>query len=219
MEETRELRFAKAITSLTAVMVPMIIIILGLAITGAHLIYHSFPVNMDEWQKIPGAVFLGIALALAFLTVLGNKDLLVVLKDSREWSVIVVVLAIFDAFLLMIFFEVFEKWDQLASFELVRKIFISCLISFLVFIFVTIFIQKKKQSTQEVKHETKIRNLLATNKQLETTNNQFNDKLKQYRKDSEQLKKLLPQITCRYCKEVKSVGSIKSHESRCEKRK
>lgn len=205
-------------------MVPMIIIILGLAITGAHLIYLSFPSSMDEdWIKIPAAIFLGIALALAFITVLGNKDLLKVLKDPKEWSEVVVMMAIFDAFLLMIFFEVFEKWEGLAVYKLLSKIFISCLISFLVFIFVTIFIEKKKQSTIDVKNETKIHKLqqelkktvdnLANSKSI---SEQLKMRLKQLNGLQEDYDELLKDVTCKHCEKVFNARSLASHENRCK---
>lgn len=222
MSKELELKFAKGLTSLTAVMVPMLIVIAGNSIAGAHLVYHSFPDSMMEEAKIPASMLIGLAIAMALISVSTNKDILPAWNARHEWIGFPLMLAVFSAFLLAFFFELFEQWDQLAIHEIVKYIFLSVFIAYLEFTFVYLFVKKLQQVRNTIKFETKIKKLNVTISQLEETKTQLSatiDKLKpteeQLKETTSELDKLRLDLTCKKCGKQKNARSIASHESKC----
>ncbi|MFY0628716.1 MAG: hypothetical protein JXR07_20655 [Reichenbachiella sp.] len=214
-----EIRFAEIITSLGALMLPMLIIICGLAITGGELLHKSFPDSMTTGLKVTASVFFGIILALALTTISVNKDLI---KGKYVW-IIPLMLAVFSAILLMFFFEVFENWHTDLWHEKFLKIFLSVFFAFLEFIFVMLFIKKLAKSTTDIKLESRIaklndqiKKLFATNAKLQETNSQLKTNHQQLIELRKENKKLVEDLTCKKCHKMKKARSIASHENKCK---
>ena len=224
MKDTLEIKFAKGITSLAAVMVPMILNIIGLAIAGAHLLYTNFPQEgMPEAAKLPSAVLIGAVLATALISVAANKKILKPWHDKHKWIGFPLLLAVFSFVLLLFFFQVFELWAERPVHESMRKIFLGGLIAFLEYIFAYVFVEKKAETQADIKFETKIAKLQATKKQLETTISKLEETNKQLKPTKEKLKsleqehaKLVLDLTCRKCGKMKNARSLASHESTCQ---
>ncbi|MBU2914551.1 hypothetical protein [Reichenbachiella agariperforans] len=217
MKPSFELRVANGINSLAAVMIPMLTLILAFIIHASTLIYRALPDDMVIEFKLVASAALGFSMVLPLLLTAVNSELLPKWYSNNNWVGFPMLFGVFTIIMTLFFFDVFEAKGKSMSWYFLN-VFISLFFGLIDYLYVFLFVAKYKETTNREMESKLQEDYKMKYQQLESKHQQLKHNSKQLKEDSAQYNELLKQLTCKYCGEVKTISSIKSHQARCSKR-
>ncbi len=115
MKSTRELIFSNFLNSLTAVLVPMMVLLFAFIIDASVLFYRALPNDMSVYLKYPASGALGFSIAFPLLLTAVNSELLPAWIKGNKWVGFPMLFALFTVIMTLLFFEIFsvkgKTWD------------------------------------------------------------------------------------------------------------
>ncbi len=203
---------AKFLNSLTAIVIPMIILLFAFVIDASVLFYRAFPTDMPEALKLVASSFLGFAIAFPLLLTAVNRKLLAKFGETFP-----IVFAVFSAIMTAFFFDVFAaEGKDLSWYWLVG--FLSVFVGLIDYLYAHLFVEKFAIEVVEELASDQLAVMTSAFNVLDRKYSQLEHSAAQLKDKSSQYDALRLQLTCKYCKTVKSPGTISSHQSNCKKK-
>tara|TARA_R110001606_G_scaffold321004_2_gene467861 strand:- start:21 stop:677 length:657 start_codon:yes stop_codon:yes gene_type:complete len=210
-----ETRIAKFLTSLGAVIVPMLIIQAALWIDGAFLLWQSFPA-IPEFIRIAAAVLLGFGLCFPLLLTSVNSELLKPLATidfPKIFGLVTVVLS-------LLFFDVFRV-DKDTTYYATR-VFLSLLLGLVEYLYSFLFVAKWKEKRKEETFEEQYDDLIVRHHELTSEAKDFvkQNNLLRVKLEAAQttLNGLLSALRCPHCAHQSDTpGAHRYHVKTCAK--
>lgn len=187
------LTIPKFLTSITAVVVPMLVLLFAFIINTSVLYHRALPEDMSELLRLAASGLLGFALAFPLILTAVNSQLL---SGFKIWKIgFPETFGVFTAFMTALFFDVFNNpgapwhWFVLVG-------FISVLHGLIDYLYAYLFIKKYQEETTEQKAAEMIKQLIPENEQLKKQNAEIEKLLSEANKLLSEYQK---QLTCKHC--------------------
>ena len=198
------MKFSKFLTSLIAVIIPMMILLAAFVIDAGVLFYRAFP-EMPYGFKIAASAFLGFALAFPLLLTAVNSELL----PKWKWLDFPKIFAVFTAVMTAMFFDVFQTTGKHWSWYVLVG-FLSIGLGLIDWLYAYLFIRKYQLESDQVDYKAKYEKVRDTPRQL----SEAQALLISARTELKEYKKML---TCPHCGKLsKSHSAHRNHVTRCD---
>ncbi|MEQ8628080.1 hypothetical protein [Ekhidna sp.] len=203
----KKTNFPKFLKSLTAVIIPMMILLAAFVIDAGVLFYRAFP-YMPDGLRLAASAFLGFALAFPLLLTAINSKLLPTTTIKGKHVGFPELFAVFTAFMTAMFFDVFNAEGKHWSWY-VLVAFLSIGLGLVDWLYASLFVNKDYQENEQIDYKEKYEAIAHTPGEL----SECKKTLEETRKALIECKK---RISCRHCGEPqKSYSALRTHEGRC----
>lgn len=214
-----EERIAKFLTSLKAVLIPMLMLQGALIIDAAILVHRSFP-EIPAPFKIVASALLGFALAFPLLLSSVNSY---ILKDLRVlWFTISfpMLFAGFTVFMSLLFFRAFDPQPTWNMSNYILVYFLSIFFGLIEYLYADLFVKKNQQRIKDLHLKEGFAELQVKHSELKINFHELKEDQVQLKKAYTQLNqdyaKLKEQVVCKHCgHESDTLSKAKYHQTNC----
>lgn len=206
--ETQNLfeRMGRAITSLSAVILVMLMVITAMVFFSHTLFSQALPATMSEWEKISAAWALAFGWELTVLVTTCNVKHL----HPR----IPLIMAICSGLILLYFIQAFDSSQSWLI--LTQRWFVGLLVAAINYIYADLFYRKWLEFIAYKEAPFKLVELQSTVIQLESTVNELQSKQKELNELQRFRNQVIKELTCPHCKTQQgSYGSLHAHKGHC----
>lgn len=205
---------ADFLTSLKAILIPMLILLAGLVIDSAVLLHATFP-DIHPVARVLASILLGFALAFPLLLTSVNSKML----PSVGWLDFPRVFGFCTVLLSLFFFDVFSWKDQHWSRYFLAG-FLSVLFGIIEYLYSFLFIRKVQEVTSQRDTAAELASAQATvtetQKLLSEAKAALTERTAALTDALAELTEHRRNLTCPHCTQVlKSPGAHRNHVNRC----
>jgi len=210
---------AKFLTSLKAVLIPMLMLQGALIIDAGILVYRAFPA-MPEAFKLVASALLGFALAFPLLLSSVNSYILKEVK-ILWWSIsFPMIFAGFTVFMSLLFFGAFDPQPTWTNSNYILVYFLSVFFGLIEYLYADLFVKKNKQRIRDIGLEEGFAELQKAHSDLKLNHHALKESHSELQKAHSDLNKshakLMELLTCQHCRDTfDKVHQKKRHEAKC----
>lgn len=197
------------LTSLLAVTIPMLLLIVAITIKVAALFYRSFEIPNNN-IRLCASIFLAISVSLTLLTVSVNSQLI----KGNKWLGFPEIFALCSVMIMLFVFKVFESDNEHWSWYF-QRVFLSLFLGSIEYVYSKLFVKKYEAENKLVNER---RELLELRKKFKDTKRELYDTTEELNRTKQELESTKMHFPCRHCGEVLTSHSTwKKHEAKCDK--
>jgi len=214
------------LNSLSAIMVPMLILFAGFWIEASVLFFRAFEGSMTDVLRYPAASFMGFAVTSPLLLTAINSLLLPGFLVRGVKIGFPELFGVFTVMMVLLFFDAFGETVRPTSWYLLIG-FIAVFLGLIDYLYAFLLVRKYREEVEQVDFKTKYNDLYAEVVQMEQAHQRTTDKLKEYHSALTEARRTLNEtemrlneyrqaLTCPHCqRESKTHSAHKNHVARC----
>jgi hypothetical protein len=197
---------ARGITSLSAVLLVLLLVVTGMVFFSHTLFTSVFPPEMSYWERFAAAWVMALGWeATVLVTTVNVKHL------NKN---IPAIMAVCSGVIVLFFIRAFDA-DQ-NWLVIMQRWFVGLLAATINYIYADLFYAKFKERISVIEAPMKVIELESTVNQLQSTLNQTQSKLIEFDELKRFRSKVIKELTCPHCKtEQISFGSLHAHKGHC----
>lgn len=196
------------ITSLRAVTIPMLLLIMAMTIKVTALFYRDFEIPNTQF-KLFASILLALCVALTLLTTSVNSYLL----NGKNKFGFPELFAISSVIVMLLVFKVFEDNGKHWAWYF-ERIFLSTFLGSIEYMYSKLFVKKYNERRLNIDNTLRLEEVQAN---YEKVQNELQVTKKELNSVRHELFKVQNEFPCRHCgKVLKSISSRKKHEASCK---
>lgn len=205
MKESIFEKLGRAITSMGAVILVMLMVITAMVFFSHTLFSQALPATMSEWEKVAAAWALAFGWELTVLVTCNVKHL-----HPR----IPLIMAICSGLILLYFIQAFDSSQSWLI--LSQRWFVGLLVAAINYIYADLFYRKWLEFVAYKEAPLKLIELQSTVNELQSKVNESDSRLKELNELQRFRNQVLKELTCPHCKtQQNSYGRLHAHKGHC----